>query len=75
MVALFVNIGDCDKQKPLQQIFKSGLVGYGIAARIRMFPIQTLLGARPDLGTQPRYDASADLWVKTINTQWLTSVV
>ena len=37
------------------------------------FLIQTSLGAWRGLGTQPRYEASGDLWVKNVKTQSLTS--
>ena len=36
----------------------------GITLRIRKIPVQTPLCARPGFGTQPRYEALSDLWVK-----------
>ena len=45
---------------------KSGLAGQGA--------VQTPLGARPALGTQPRYEAPGDLRVEIVKTQRLTSV-
>ena len=34
-----------------------------------VFPVQTPLGAWPDLGTQPRYEAPGDLRVKYVKMQ------
>ena len=52
---------------------ESGLVGQGAVTRIRRFPVRTLLGARPGLGTQPRYEASGNLLVDYVKRNWLTS--
>ena len=41
------------------------VVGWSVI-RIRRFPVQTQLGARPGLGTQPRYEAPSALWVENI---------
>ena len=38
----------------------------GIVNRIGRFLVQTLIGTRPGLGTQPRYEASGDLWVEYV---------
>ena len=38
-----------------------------------MFPVQTQLGALLGLGTHACYEASSDLWVKYVKTQWLTT--
>ena len=38
----------------------------GVLVRIGRFPVQTLLGARPGLGTQPRYEAPGDLRVENV---------
>ena len=46
-------------------------VSEGVVFRIGTYPVQTLLGARLGLVTQPRY--KVDLWVKNVKTQWLTS--
>ena len=48
---------------------ESGLVGQGGVIRIGRFLVQTPLGARPGLGTQPRFEAPADLRAKIVNTQ------
>ena len=45
---------------------KSGLVGKGIQIRIGRFPIQTPLGDRLGLGTQPRYEAHGNPRVKLV---------
>ena len=34
--------------------------------RIGRFPVQIPLDARPGLGTQPRFEAPSDLWVKVV---------
>ena len=39
-------------------------MGEGVVIRIGRFLVQTPLGARPDLGTQPHYEAPVDLWVE-----------
>ena len=41
--------------------------------RIGRFPFRTLLGTRPGLGTQPRYEAPGDLRVEYVKRKWLTS--
>ena len=41
-------------------------MGYGVAVRIGRFPVQTLLSARPGLGTQPCYEAPDDLRVENV---------
>ena len=41
-------------------------MGYGVTIRIGRFLVQTPLGARPGLGTQPRYEAPGDLWVEIV---------
>ena len=38
----------------------------GISIRIRRFPVQTPLGARPVLGAQPHYEAPGDLQVEIV---------
>ena len=38
-----------------------------------IFLVQTPLGTRPGLGTQPHYEAPGDLQVEIAKTQWLTS--
>ena len=48
---------------------ESGLVGQGGVIRIGRFLVQTPLGARPGLGTQPRFEAPGDLRAKIVNTQ------
>ena len=40
---------------------------YPYPIRIGRFPVQTPLGARPGLGTQPRYEAPGDLRVKLVD--------
>ena len=45
------------------------LVDEGVAIEIGRFPIQTPLGARPGLGSQPRYEAPGNLRVKIVKTQ------
>ena len=40
--------------------------------RIGRFPIRTLLGARPGLGTQARYEVPGDLRVEYVTHRWLT---
>ena len=45
---------------------ESGLVGSGAAVRIGRFPVQTPLGARLGLGTQPRYEAPGDPRVENV---------
>ena len=45
---------------------KSGVVGEGIVIRIGRFPIQTQLGARLGLGSQPHYEAPGDLRVEYV---------
>ena len=37
--------------------------------RTKWFSVQTPLGARPGLGTQPRYEAYDDLRVELVKTQ------
>ena len=41
--------------------------------RIRRFPVQTPLGTRLSLGTQPSNEASGGLCIKIVKRQWLTS--
>ena len=48
----------------MQKLQTSGLVGQGVVIRIGRLPVQTPLGARPGLGTQPRHKAPGDLQVK-----------
>ena len=48
----------------------SGLRYYN---RIRRVLVQTPLGICPGLVTQPHYEASCDLWIKIVKTQWLIS--
>ena len=45
---------------------ESGLVGSGVVVRIGRFLVQTPLGARPGIGTQPRYEAPGDLQVENV---------
>ena len=45
---------------------ESGLVGSGVVVRIGRFLVQTPLGARPGIGTQPRYEAPGDLRVENV---------
>ena len=40
-----------------------------MVVRIRGFPVQTPLGARPSLGTQPHYEAPGDLQVENVNAE------
>ena len=47
-------------------------MGSSVAIRTGRFPVQTPLGAQPDLETQPHHKAPIDLWVKIVQTQWLT---
>ena len=35
---------------------QSGLVGWGVTIRIKRFPVLTPLGARPDFGSELRYE-------------------
>ena len=60
-----------NKQKRIQfnKVEESGLVGLGIVIRIGRFPVQTPLGTRPGLGTQPRYEAPGDLRVEYVQTR------
>ena len=37
-----------------------------VIVRIGRFPVQTPLGARPGLGTQPRYEVPGDLRVENV---------
>ena len=39
----------------------SDQVGYGIAIRIRSFPVQTSLGTQPDIESQPHDEVSSNL--------------
>ena len=48
-------------------------MGSGITIRIRKFLVQTPLGPRVGLRTQPCYKAPRDLQVKIVKTQCLTS--
>ena len=41
-------------------------MGNDVTVRNGRFPAQTPLGARPGLGTQPRYEASGDLLVEIV---------
>ena len=41
-------------------------MGYSVTIRIGRFPVQTPLGARLGLGTQPCYEAPGDLWVEIV---------
>ena len=41
-------------------------MGYGVTIRIGRFLVQTPLGTRLGLGTQPRYEAPGDLWVEIV---------
>ena len=52
---------------------ESGLVGSVIIIGIGKFPVETPIGARPNLGTQPRYQTLGDLWVEIVKMQRLTS--
>ena len=52
---------------------ESGLVGDDVVIRIERFLVQTPLGARPALGTQPLYEAPGDSRFEIVKTQWLTS--
>ena len=62
---------------PFYQNISRGLdlaiVSLDVVTRIGRFPVQTPLGARPGLGTQPRYEAPGDLRVELDKTQRLTS--
>ena len=42
--------------------------------RIGRFPVQTPIGARPGLGTQPCYGAPGGLGIENVKTQLLTLV-
>ena len=53
----------------LKNIWESGLLGLGVTIRVRGFPVQTPLGNRLGLGTQPCYEAPADFRVKILETQ------
>ena len=44
-----------------------------LGVRVRGFPVQTPLGNRLGLGTQPCYEAPADFRVKILEKQWSTS--
>ena len=44
--------------------WEGGLVDQDVTFIIGSIPVQTPLGARPGLGTQPRYEAQGDLRVK-----------
>ena len=44
-------------------------MGSGIVIRVGRFPVQYQLGARPDLRTQPRHEASGSLRVENEKTQ------
>ena len=35
-------------------------MGWGVTIRIKRFPVVTPLGARPDFGTEPRYEVPDD---------------
>ena len=48
---------------------ESGLVGQGITIRIRRFLVQTLLGAKQDLETQPSCEAPDEFWVEVVTSQ------
>ena len=43
--------------------------GKGVVIRIRMFMIQTPLGAQQGLGTQPQFETPCDLWVENLKMQ------
>ena len=63
----------CDKEtgpRPFSGMVRVAL-DWGIAIRIRRFPVQNLLGAQLGLGTQPRYEAFSDLWLEHVQMQWL----
>ena len=49
------------------------LMGLGLAIRVGTFPVQPLLCAWPDLGTQPCYKTPGNLRVKIAEKQWLKS--
>ena len=42
---------------------------YGVVIQIGRFPVQTQLGALPNLVTQPGYEAPSDLQVEIVQTQ------
>lgn len=46
---------------------ESGLVDLGVRFRIGMIPVQTPLGTRSGLGTQPHYKTSGDLRVEQVS--------
>ena len=50
----------------------SSLFKLGIVIRIGRFLVQTPLGARPGLGTQPRYKIPGNHQVEYVKTLWLT---
>ena len=52
-----------------RQLGESGLVGSDVVIRTGRFPVQTLLGARPDLGKQPCGEAPCDLRLEIVKTQ------
>ena len=45
-----------------------GILEYSLVLEtlLEIFPVQTPLGARPGLRTQPRYEAPSDLRVKNV---------
>ena len=45
-----------------------------VTIRIGRFPVQTSLGDRSGLGTQPCYEAPSNLRVIIVKTQWLTPI-
>ena len=45
---------------------ENGLVGKGVAMRIRKIPVKTPPGAQSGLGTQPCYKAPGDLRFKIV---------
>ena len=59
VMLIFVLIG-------VEYFRESGLVGSGVVVRIGRFLVQTPLGARPGIGTQPRYEAPGDLRVENV---------
>ena len=53
-------------------------MGYSIVVRIRRFPVQTPLGARLGLGTQPCYEAPSDLQIENVkcsDCHWVSEAV
>ena len=48
------------------RVGESGLMGWDVAIEIGRSPVQTPLGARPGLATQPHYEVPGDLRVEIV---------